>query len=179
LTLTNYSIFLFIGLAKQNGRIVPLTKKDIARRASCVVKPSATLAANKTAANAGDGEIRTEPPVAASRSDECVRTAARKWQDNTMRHRRVTLAVAPDGKSGALAPPRSLLRRHSQSGLRIAATAAPVAWVAPNTAATSMRSNNHGRKFSAGDLTAAETVGRMLPTGTWVPGKYKYLLVNT
>jgi hypothetical protein len=158
-------------LAKQNGRIVPLTKKDIARRASCVVKPSTALAANKSA---GDGEIRTEPPVAASRSDECVRTAARKWQDNTVRHRRVTLAVAPDGKSGgALAPPRSLLRRHSQS-TRVAATAAPVAWVAPNTAATSMRSNSHGRKFSAGELTAVESVGRMLPTGTWVPGEYKY-----
>ncbi len=139
-----------------------------------MVKPSAALAANKTA---GDGEIRTEPPVAASRSEECVRTAARKWQDNTVRHRRVTLAVAPDVKSGgALAPPppRSLLRRHSQSTRLAATTAAPVAWVAPNTAATSvtMRSNSHGRKFSAGELTAVESVERMLPTGTWVPGTF-------
>ncbi len=149
-----------------------------------MVKPSATLAANKTAAIASDvdGEIRTEPPVAASRSDECVRTAARKWQDNTVRHRRVTLAVAPDGKSdgdggGALAPPpRSLLRRHSQS-TRVVATAAPVAWVAPNTAATAVTmrtsNSNHGRKFSVGELTAMESVGRMLPTGTWAPGEYK------
>jgi hypothetical protein len=95
-----------------------------------------------------------------------------------MRHRRVTLAVAPDGKSGdgALAPPpRSLLRRHSQSGLRVAATAAPVAWVAPNTAATAVTmrtSNNHGRKFSAGELTAVDSVGRILPTSTWVPGTF-------
>jgi hypothetical protein len=142
-----------------------------------VVKPSATLAAHKTA---GDGEIRTEPPAAASRSDECVRTAARKWQDNTVRHRRVTLAVALDGKSGngggALAPtPRSLLRLHSQSTRVAATTAAPVAWVAPNTAATAVTmrtSNSHGRKFSAGELIAVESVGRMLQTGTWVPGTF-------
>ena len=44
------------GLAKQNGRFVPLTKKDIARRASVVAatKPTATSIA------AGDGENNKE-----------------------------------------------------------------------------------------------------------------------
>jgi hypothetical protein len=174
LTYTGTLIKICLGLAKQNGRFVPLTKKDIARRAS--LAPKGVIAPLQPPTPAADqpGDDFSPPPEEAAQAangpltEPGVLTTARGvgWAEANApprhrRGRRVSLVVTSPprrylGRRRASLPePRALSRQ-----LSAAAPPPPIAWVAPNMSNRVARTSRRPTTFTAATIQPFSNAGQ-------------------